>query len=568
MQKDCFSLTDLRKETLGYTYSFKTPFGQRFMTYADYIASGRNLRFLERYLLHIQESYANTHTEDDITGKSTTQLLHDAEDRIKLAVNGDEHACLISTGTGATGAIYKLQEILGIALPPVTRDRLNTFLKASGMDTNYFWSEFKAKQPVVFVSSYEHHSNEVTWREGMCEVVEIGLTTDGLFDIDALQRLVNDSRYECRMKIGSFSAASNVTGLKTPVYDVARIMHAAGGIVCFDYAASAPYVHIDMNRDAESYFDAIFISPHKFLGGPGANGLLIFRDDLYRSDLSPTCGGGGTVDYVSPAGHDFVKDIEEREKAGTPGTLQLIKAALAFDIKDRIGIDKIEAREHDFIASAIDRLSKQDSFEILGNADPDNRISILSFNIRHGQRYLHPKFVTRLLNDLFGIQSRAGCSCAGPYGHHLLHIDNETSLQYRQEILEGHNSIKPGWVRVGFHYSLLDEDFDFILAALEFICEFGYRFLQLYSIDERSGTWSHINETESGHPDPCSCEAWNFKAKKFDADATEVGRRSAYRRYLDEAQALAEKLSASDLEYKKLKGDADRLRFFEFVHSH
>jgi selenocysteine lyase/cysteine desulfurase len=545
----CFTLADLRKETLGYTYSFNTPFGKRYMTYADYIASGRNLRFFERFLLHIQESYANTHTEDDITGKSTTKLLHEAEARIKAAVNGDESTCIISTGTGATGAIHKLQEILGISMPPHTRDRINSSL---GDKANQFWQDLKKQQPVVFVSAYEHHSNEVTWRESLCEVVEIGLTDEGLFDLDELKTKLDLPEYKNRLKIGSFSAASNVTGIKSPVYDMARIMHAAGGIVCFDYAASAPYVEINMNKDKHSYYDALFISPHKFLGGPGANGILLFRKELYRSDLAPTCGGGGTVDYVSPTGHDFVNNIEEREKAGTPGTLQLIKAALAFDLKKEIGIDQLEKQEHQFISRAMKQLGAHKNIEILGNQDPEKRISIMSFNIRQGEKYLHPKFVTRLLNDLFGIQSRAGCSCAGPYGHHLLNIDNNLSSAYRQQILQGCNSLKPGWVRVGFHYSLSEDDFNFICDAIQFVADYGYRFLKLYSIELATGTWTHLDETEESPVLPSSCDAWEFKAEKFDSDAAVIGRRNHYQRYLEEAMGIAEKLGEDPGTFKTL----------------
>lgn len=565
MKNSCFTIADLRRETLGYTYTFKTPFGQRFMTYADYIASGRNLRFFERYLLHVQESYANTHTEDDITGKSTTKLLHAAEERIKRAVNGDEHTRIISCGTGATGAVQRLQEILGVAIPPHTKERISEVL---GIRADNYWWELKNRQPVVFVSAYEHHSNEVTWRECLAEVVEIGLRQDGCLDLSDLESKVNDSQYEGRMKIGSFSAASNVTGIKTQVYDVAKIVHRAGGIVCFDYAASAPYVRINMNKDEESYFDAVFVSPHKFLGGPGANGLLLFRDELYRTDLPPTCGGGGTVDYVSPSGHDFVDDIEEREKAGTPGTLQLIKAALAFDLKEEIGIDLIETAEHKFIKSAMEKLAGHENIEVLGNHDPDKRISIFSFNIRHGERYLHPKFVTRLLNDLFGIQSRAGCSCAGPYGHTLLKIDQQKSERYRKQILNGCNSIKPGWVRVGFHYSLSQDDFEFICDAIRFVAEHGYRFLSRYSMDMASGAWRHLDEEEDDVRAPSACDAWNFKAEKFDTESAAAGRRTAYRQYLEEARALAEKAGSDELEYGSLEGELEELRFFEFVHNH
>jgi selenocysteine lyase/cysteine desulfurase len=489
-----FSFEYLRSQIVGIDSAFETPFGQRLMVYCDYTASGRCLLFVERYLQQLQRIYANTHTEDDLTGRSMSRLLHEGEATIKRAVNAGPHGRIVACGTGATGAIDKLQQILGVALPPATRkivaDELREFLGGEQFDA--FREYQQSRQPVVFVGPYEHHSNEVTWRQGLATVVEVNLAADGSIDLAHLERLLQAPEYLGRLRIGSFSAASNVTGMRSPVRAIARLLHAHDAYACFDYAASAPYVEIDMNPEGDAPLDAVFLSPHKFLGGPGSSGVLVFNERLYPRDLAPSVGGGGTVDYVSPQDQDFIADIEAREKAGTPGVLQTLKAALALDLKTRIGVAKIEAREHELLDRAMQRWRTTERIEILGNPDPARRIGIVSFNLRDPRgRYLHPKFVTVLLNDLFGIQSRAGCSCAGPYGHRLLGIDQPTSELYRDWVRKGFQGIKPGWCRVGFHYSMDDPEADFVIAAVEFIAQQGHCFLPLYEFDPATGLWSH-----------------------------------------------------------------------------
>jgi selenocysteine lyase/cysteine desulfurase len=489
----------LRRQVVGIDSSFDTPFGRRLMVYCDFTASGRCLVFVERYLQTLQRSYANTHTEDDITGRSMSRLLHEAEAMIKRAVNAGPQGRIVACGTGATGAIDKLQQILGVSLSPATRrmlsDELQQFLGSERFEA--FLAFQQAHQPVVFVGPYEHHSNEVTWRQGLATVVEVNLAPDGSIDLAHLEALLADPQYQDRLRIGSFSAASNVTGMRSPVPAIARLLHKYDAYACFDYAASAPYVDIDMNppRDADGgdpSLDAVFLSPHKFLGGPGSSGVLVFNERLYPRDLPPSVAGGGTVDYVSPDDQDFIADIEEREKAGTPGVLQTLKAALALELKHRIGAERIEAREHELLARAMQRWNAHPRIEVLGNPDPARRIGIVSFNLADPRgRYLHPKFVTVLLNDLFGVQSRAGCSCAGPYGHRLLGIDQPTSELYRDWVRKGFQGIKPGWCRVGFHYAMDDVEAGFVMDAVEFIAEHGHRFLRLYAFDPETGTWSH-----------------------------------------------------------------------------
>jgi selenocysteine lyase/cysteine desulfurase len=487
-------LDDLRDEIIGIDSVIDTPFGERPMVYCDYTASGRSLLFVERYLQGLLQTYANTHTEDDVTGRSTSRLLHEAESLIKRAVNAGPRGRIIACGTGATGAIAKLQQLLGVAIPPATRsllgEQLATFLGADRAQAFETWR--REHQPVVFVGPYEHHSNEISWRQGLATVVAVDLASDGGIDLDHLERLLRDPAHAGRPRIGSFSAASNVTGMKTDVHRIASLLHHHDTLACFDYAASGPYVGIDMNPGGDGWLDAIFVSPHKFLGGPGSSGVLVFNERLYRRELPPSVAGGGTVDYVSPEDQDFIDDIEEREKAGTPGILQTLRAALAFEIKRSLTSEAIEAREQELLARAFSRWTHGDGIEILGNPDPARRIGIVSFNVRDPRgRYLHPKFVTALLNDLFGIQSRAGCSCAGPYGHRLLGIGLDVSEQYRDWVRKGYHGIKPGWCRIGFHFTMDDVDADYVIDAVRFVARSGHRFLPQYRFDALTGAWEH-----------------------------------------------------------------------------
>ncbi len=559
----------LRQQVVGCDAPIVTPFGKRLMVYADYTASGRCLAFVERYLQQLQRMYANSHTEDDISGRSMTHLLEESEQSIKRSVNAGPQGRIVPVGSGATGAIDKFQQIIGVMLPPATRQALCHLLDQSLGEVRR--SEFEAfvnqKQPVVFVGPYEHHSNEVSWRQGLATVVEAPLDADGGIDLAALEALLQDPQYQGRMRIGSFSAASNVTGMISPVHRIAALLHRYNAIACFDFAASAPYVAIDMNPAPDTYegdasLDAVFISAHKFLGGPGSSGILVFNEKLYHEELPPTVGAGGTVDYVGPTSQDFIRDIEEREKAGTPGVLQILKAGLSFQIKDAIGVAAIEQREHELLNHLFGRWLHQPQIEILGNPDPARRIGIVSFNLRdHRGRYLHPKFVTTLLNDLFGIQSRAGCSCAGPYGHRLLGIDNDTSEQYRKWIRRGYSGIKPGWCRVSLHYAMDDIEVEFITEAIEFVAERGHHFLTLYDFDMATGAWAH--KKDEVILEPFSLEAALDCCVPIPTALDASERASRYAEYMLEAKHLAANLAAGpDVPEMKLDEELEALRFF------
>ncbi len=564
----------LRRELIGADAPIETPFGERLMVYADYTASGRCLCFVENYLRQLQRIYANSHTEDDISGRSMTQLLKEAEESIKRSVHAGESGRIISVGSGATGAIDKLQQLIGVALPPATRLHLGTLLgNALGKDKfGVFKDYLHENQPIVFVGPYEHHSNEISWRENLATVVTVRMDSEGGIDLKHLEELLQNPAFQGRKRIGSFSAASNVTGIISPVHEIAILLHRYDAIACFDYAASAPYVKIDMNPPDSQYggdasLDAIFISPHKFLGGPGSTGVLVFNERLYNRDLPPTVSAGGTVDYVGPENQDFISHIEEREKPGTPGVLQVLKAAMVFEVKDNVTVARIEQRENELLEKIFARWLANPAIEILGNQDPAKRVAIISFNIRSntggsdGSQYLHPKFITTLLNDLFGIQSRAGCSCAGPYGHRLLDINEATSEKYRSCVVEGFSGIKPGWCRISMHYVMDDLEVDYLLDSIDFVARYGGLFLRLYDFDLYDGSWNMKDDSTSLQ---CfSLEAALEAGMDEQVPMPYEERQRRYTSYLEEALRLTRKLQKQDPSVEHaLAGKLGELQFF------
>lgn len=533
--KGRLSLDDVRRGIIGRDLGFPTPFGIRHLFYADYTASGRGLDFVEKKIADIERSYANSHTEDDYSGKMTTRMFHEAERNIKRFVNAGPDDKIFAAGSGSTGALKKLQEMIGVYLPPVTRERIETLFceaRDRGVDLGPALRKIK---PVVFIGPYEHHTNELMWREAFAEVVVAGLDAAGGLDLADLERKIADPAVADRIRYVSLSAGSNITGLRTPIYEVARICRRHGVPVFFDFAAVAPYAEIDMNRDDETAFDAIFFSPHKFLGGPGSCGILVMKTRLYRSDLPPTTAGGGTVVYVGPRGHDYAVDIETRESAGTPPILQLIRAALAMEVKERFGVERIERIEAGHLKGFLEGLRRIPGVRLIGPDNIDHRTPIVSFNIDHRDRILHPKFVTKLLNDLFGIQSRAGCSCAGPYGHRLLGIDEDTSLRFRAAIVCGREGLKPGWVRINLHWIFSREDVAFLLRAIDFVARYGDLFLRLYVFIERTGEWRHPEFV-----DPAAELAFDRSSAGRKISPAELP--SARAMYLRAAQAAVRKL--------------------------
>lgn len=465
-----------RRNIIGHDQIYTTPYGVKKIIYADWIASGRLYKPIEDKLTNeIGPFVGNTHTETSETGTSMTRAYHQAHKIIKRHVNAGPDDLIITAGFGMTGVIAKFQRMMGLKMCAQLTD--NKCLK----DKN---------RPVVFVTHMEHHSNHTSWFETISDVVVLQPDKDLLVDPEELRRQLEIYR-DRETKIGAFTACSNVTGVRTPYYTLARIMHEYGGFCFIDFAASAPYEEINMHpADPLEQLDAIMFSPHKFLGGPGSSGVLVFNKAMYHN-RTPDQPGGGTVDWTNPWGEfKYVDDIETREDGGTPGFMQAIRSALCIELKEKMGIENIRVREKELLKIVFNELDSIDKLHILAPEQKD-RLGVISFYFED----IHYNLVVKLLSDRYGVQVRGGCACAGTYGHFLLDVSYEYSKEITELINHGDLSRKPGWVRLSLHPTMTDEELLFIINALKEIRENIKTWEQDYVYNKHTNEFKHISDS-------------------------------------------------------------------------
>lgn len=475
-------LEHLRQGVIGHDAHLHTPEGDKPLLYFDYIASGRFFRGIEDELnTKVLPFMANTHTETSATGRLMTHYYERAFRRMGEYMNAGPEDVIIPVGAGSTGAVNRLIHILGLRLPSQLEDR-------------YGLSRYipQASRPVVFRSLMEHHSNDITWRETIAETVYVDFDAHGRVDLDHLDSLLAQHK-DRALKIGTFSAASNVTGILNDCSAIARVLHAHGAHAFFDYAASGPYVEIDLHpRKADGTLDegaakdAAFLSMHKFLGGPRTPGILVVNKRLLTNRV-PSEPGGGTVLYTAPNDHRYLPNPALRETGGTPPIVGSIQAGLCFDLKHAIGAARIRRVEEGYLKRALAEWSKNPALEVLGNLETE-RLGVVSMVFKG----LHHNYAVALLNDFFGIQVRGGCMCAGPYGHELLHIDEDVSVHIRRQLDQGHIGIKPGWVRICFAPTTTEAEFQTLLEAIDFVTRRGKDFLDRYRLDDATGEWQRV----------------------------------------------------------------------------
>ena len=465
--------SSFRKSIIGNDQTFHTPYGKKKIIYADWTASGRLYAPIENILREkIFPFVANTHTETSTTGATMSIALHESLRIIKNHVNANKDDVIISAGAGMTMLISKFQRILGLKIH-------ESFRKNIELD----------ERPIIFVTHMEHHSNQTSWIETIADVVVIPYDNNKLVDLKELTLLLKKHQNR-KTKIAAITSCSNVTGAFTPYHEIAEIMHKNNGLCFVDFACSAPYIDINMHPENElQRLDAIYFSPHKFLGGPASTGILVFNKDLYTNKV-PDTPGGGTVDWTNPWGeHKYVEDIEAREDGGTPAFLQSIKTALCMNLKNEMGVENIIKREHELHNLLWDRLLNIKNVNVLADNISD-RLNVYSFYIDN----CHYNLVVQLLNDRYGIQTRGGCSCAGTYGHYLLDVDIDSSHEITGQINEGNLAFKPGWVRMSLHPTMTDEEVLFIVNAIEEVANNHKKWDTDYKYNSDTNEFTHIHK--------------------------------------------------------------------------
>ncbi|WP_119944621.1 aminotransferase class V-fold PLP-dependent enzyme [Neorhizobium sp. NCHU2750] len=470
-------IATLREGLIGSRATLSGPYGVKTLVYADYVASGRALRQIEDFILEeVLPYYANSHTEASFCGGYMTRMRREARALTAEYCGADDRHAVVFTGSGATSGINRLVKLFGVAETIARGGRVR-----------------------VIIGPYEHHSNILPWRESGAEIIEIaeaGCGGPNLADLAAALE-----KTDADLVICSFSAASNITGIGSDVAQITRMAKAAGAKMIWDYAGAGPYLPISMSPGIDAQIDAIVASPHKFIGGPGASGIMIVRKDSLATN-KPSWPGGGTVKFVSPSTHDYSASIESREEAGTPNVVGDIRAALAFIVKHAIGLDEMASRNRALAQRAFAAWKNVPRLELLGLCDVE-RLPIFSFRIRNGKGgYVHQQLVTRMLSDRFGIQARGGCACAGPYVHRLLDIDEEQSEAMRQAILAGDEIRKPGFTRLNFSVLLTDEKVEFIIASIAQLAADAVEYEPDYEADTARAIFSPRSKTENAVHEP------------------------------------------------------------------